>query len=433
MNVVKGFVTISQFINNSPGSISPIGEISTLSTTYSKEKGDYVLSTNPGYRLITFSNIDSDTLEKLTLTNDQVSQVLEVIKSCVIYSGNNVRPYNKLNYINAITAEYHNTIINVNVGNFIDDGVTALPEWIYWETATLDMKVKIWLADQSFLYQYDNYEIEIIPPIENLNDFFGNYAVISNTISLLKSSDLVERMNAIKANYPTSYYRLLMFDLFNSVNPGQFITTEWGVNIYGKAGNNIDSIKDTLITYILENSTYTNTQWVKLFPDIFKRTEFVLFPRWDKISIPNLTNMSNLYGSILNLKESLTFVKNAINYYTDPHVDDKLEFLPYDYKALTILSLPGEHNDPEVMNLSSLFPDYIPVNNLSTDFSRMNMNTQNWSKFIEVLIMTAETANENSIVPMNMRRVIVGGVMFMSQVFNNINYLVAVKSNSIYG
>ena len=433
MHIIKGFTTINQYINNTPGETALLGELSPWSFTYSKEKGEYQAPEVPGYKLITFKSVDNDTLVEQAVSTTQVVQILQVIKECVAYAGTHIRPYDTEEFRNNLLTEFHERIYSIEFGSFVDNGALALPEWISWKSSEHnDAYIRIWLADQSFAEQYDDYEIEVIAPMLNIDDMFGFYSTAVNTMNDRTISQLSDAIMAARDGLPETYLRMFTFDFLNIANTAVATSTNWAVLIYGRAGDNIDTIKDAIIEHILANSTHTRSEWAVKFPEIFRRTEFIILPRWDKLSVPNLTVMSALYSSIMNISECLQFARDNIPFYPVAFIDNNTSIMPYDYKAISLLVVNGYDNPDGKRKITDLFPDYIPIPTSSIDFNRMQVRTRDWLILLETVLMIAETANEFTSVPTNLRRIKRGDTLYISALYNNINYLVAAKSNTFY-
>ena len=433
MQQIKGFVTISQFINNNPSGTSVIGEISPISLTYSENIGTYSADVVVGYTLYSFSSIDSVSNLAEIVPYPVVIEILSVIEKCVIYSGSNIRPYVIQNYIDYLMAQFPNDVSAVQLGNFIDNGTIALPEWIIWTSLTYNTSIKIWLADQSFQSEYDNYNIIIVPPITPIDNLFGNYNTVVATLQPLTISAFIAKANAARNNIPPTFLQVLTFNLVNQLDPTETYPVNWAVLIYGIAGDNIDSIKDALTSYIIANSAHTTSQWTVIFPSIFIRNEYIVLPRWDLVSIPNLTSNSALYGDIINTSEAITFATNSVSVYSANFISTNVCVMSFTYKGITLLIINGDNNSSIAGPIQGMFNDYIPVDTTSEDFTRMSLNTQNWVIFLETLLITAETADANSIVPIALRRSTRGGLLYISGEYNSISYYVAAKSNTIYG
>jgi hypothetical protein len=435
MQVIKGFVTISQYINNVPGINSLIAELSTWNSTFSKEKGEYQDSSIPGYKLVSFKSTDDvDGLSK-PISETQVRQILEVVRESVVYATNHIRPYDSIDFLNNLNVSFMDQVMDLRIGSWIDNGSLALPEFISWTNTLPDdvSRIKIWLSDLAFNEQFDDYEIVVIPPIANLDDFFGFYNTAVTLINDKSITEFSDDIQLAKNGYPETYTRIPQFEFINKFNPVQKTLVNWGVLIYGKYGDNPDLIKDAIVKYILANSTHTDVEWTVIFPEIFKKTEFMIFPRWDKVAIHNLTSLSSLYSSILNTQECVDFCIANTPSYTPLHIANNINIVPVDYKAISLLVINGIENNVSKRYFQDVFPDYIPVNSLSLDFSRMSILTRDWMVLLEEALIIAETSTEFSSVPGIFRHTKRNGVLFISMVYDEINYLVAARSNSFYG
>jgi hypothetical protein len=434
VDIIKGFVTIDQYIVNVPGEISLIGELSTVSRTYSKEKGEYTHTDVSGYNLVTFRAVDNAGGAPIEVAPSQVKEILQVVKECVNYTANHIRPYDPVDFRNEVANAFYQQISSFSMGALVDNGTIALPEWVSWISTGHDgSEIKVWLADQAFQNQYDEYSITVVPPLEPIDQFFGSYPVVSNLLSSMDLEVFGDRIQDAKDGNPETVIRILKFDFYNRVNINQKTPSDWAVLIYGKTGDNIDAIKDALVEYILENSTHPQNEWEEIFPDIFKRTEFYMLPRWDFISIPNLTVLSSLYSSILDPKEVITFAKTAISQFPANFVENNIATIPYDYKAVSFVTVAGIGNTDGNKKIKEIFPDYIPVPSTSTDFSRMSIKTRNWILMLENLLLAAETATEFSAIPGSLRRQKKAGILYISKMYEGVNYLVAARANAIYG
>lgn len=429
---IKGFVTLSNYIDNEPGQTSALGELSTWSMTYTKERGEYTSNSVPGYKLHTFTVVN-ESLVKQSVPQQQVDQIVMIVQEAVMYATGHIRPYDAVDFRNTLLGSFFGRISNLVLGAFVDNGALALPEYIEYVSTEYDNNlVKIWLADQAFQDQYDEYEIEVIPPLTPLDSFFGFYTAAVTAIQERTLSDLTLDIQAIKDIHPETYLKLLEFNYYNSNNLNQVTKTNWAILIYGKAGDQIDKIKDALVEYILHNSTYARQDWAVIFPDIFKRTEFTILPRWDLMSIPNLSLQSGLYRSMLDPVEVVEFSLQTIDFYPDVWIEDNITILPVDYKALMLVVVNGNDNVFTNAKLNEIFPDYIPVSSLHLDFDRMTVKTREWVLLLQQLLITAETATLYSTIPGQLRRVVRNGILFISVLYENVNYLVAAKSNSFY-
>jgi hypothetical protein len=310
MQIIKGFATITQFVSNTPGVTAALGELSSWSRTYSKEQGEYLHPDVQGYEFTSFRSVDSTTNEAVVVTQDQVREILSLVRECFLYASSHVRPYDPIDFKNTIMATFFGQIGNLEFGDFLDNGSIAFPEWLTWEsTAQGGNRVKIWTADAAFQTQYDDYEIVVVPPIPDLDHFFYAYGTVVSELDAVPLPEFMERIQNSKGNDPETYLRVQQYNFVNVLNTAQKHPTNWGVLIYGQQGDNIDNIKDAIVAYVLANSSHSQSEWEQRIPDLFKRTEFTMLPRWDLVSVPNQSVHSVLYGSMVDPREAIEFAK----------------------------------------------------------------------------------------------------------------------------
>ena len=207
----------------------------------------------------------------------------------------------------------------------------------------------------------------------------------------------------------------------------------WPAIVYGETGDNADSIQDALIHYVLANSAHTQAQWETIFPDLFKRNEFLFYPRWDKIAIANLTTSAALYSSAVDPVEMLAFAKTVWSTTPASWIEANLTVLPFDYKGITLLALNGTTNKVGKQKLMSLYPDYLPVSTNSLDFNRMAIATRNWILMMVGLLKEAETADEYSTLEAPMYKLKRNNRLYIARAYEGANYLVACASNGTEG
>lgn len=429
MDIIKGFITIPSLINNLPGQISKLGELSDFSATYSREKADYQLLDVADYRLTTFAAYNVTTKASVELLDDQVRRIFELVDKTIAYAKTNIRPYDSEDFRNTILAQMHTKVRGLEFGEFADNGSMALPSWISCIDIATEAFIRVWVSDDAFQEQYDEYELVVIPPLVPVEDLFDSYGIVAAKIENIKLSDFNAKVENARNGNPESFIRFLSFDFHNVNNIAQFISTPWCVLIYGKGGDNIDTIKDSILEYILTHSTKTRNQWETILPDVFKRTEFILIPRWDKVSIPNLTEMSGLYGSIVEPLECIAFAKKVVTTYTAGFIDNNCYIMPFDYKGITMVVVNGNNNLEGKTRIVDIFKDYIPVPSTSLDFNRMVYYTRNWILLIEQMLIEAEKAKPYSSYSKNLRKIVRNDVTYITGIYDNINFLMPAKFN----
>lgn len=430
MKTIQGFVTISEFVKNQPGQLSAVGELSTWSRTYSKEKGEYSHNAVSGYDLVTFKCTDQTTGLPTVVEGPQVLEILNVVKHAVSYARTRVRPYNPSYFRAEMVAAFHGVLTDFSQGEMFDNGVIALPGYLSWKSTTNNANiVKIWLADAAFADQYSDYSITVVPPIEPIDLLMGSFDSVKAQVEQRGISTLADAAQTLKTIHPETYYRIYTFDLYNKSDPTKSVKTIWPVLIYGKAGDNVDSIQEAIADYILDRTAHTQPSWEVILPDVFKKTEFVVLPRWRNIAVPNATTVAGLYSCFVQPQEAIIYAANSIAFYSRAHIDDNIVLVPFPYKGLMLEVVSGQTNTLNRNKIADLFKDYVPFQTTSADFARMSPRTRNWVTFMQDLLTHAEVATPATILPSNIRRTIRAGKLYVSGVYEGINYLVDTAYN----
>lgn len=432
MYVQKSFITNTTFANNTPGVVAMLGELSSEGYTYSREKGYYSDKTKaPNLVLTTFISKDGDTaIQMPAKIADQTLDVCNYIYNQTLGGQVDILP--------AVLLE--NLLVNFtgkagefDCGKMVSDGIHTLPEWVSWKCLTdaahADNYIKVWFVDASFKQQYDEFEIYVIPPFDALDNFFKPGSEVEALVKALTSSTTMERIQAAKQGYPETIIRTSTYDFIDPLNPAHTVSTDWTVLIYGAAGDNVDSIKDALMAYILGHSVHTRDEWTKIFPDIFKRTEFIMLPLWDQYAIPNRELATGIYSPQVKLATVSAKMEQYAKQYPASHIDNHLTVMSHPYRSLALLSIGSPDNRNAQYELTDVFPDLIMVASSAIDFNRMSQKTQDWAFALENMLYTAERMSDFTSIPQGMMKVKRDGILYLAKSYGNINYLVVAKSN----
>lgn len=425
---VQGFVELSQYVNNTPGVIASLGELSPYSRTFSKEKGLYQNATIPGYALTTFRAVD-ETGKIVKLPDEQALEILEITKAVVSYAQGHLRPYDPNDFIETIRTNFSMTVKDLGFGELVPGGGIALPSFLSWVSKTTNNEIRIWLADTAFQTQFTGYEITIISPLNNINDFFLAYSEVKAKLNEVSISSFIAKVQEAKHKNPDTITHVLEFDFYNRYDRSVKTPAKFGVLIYGQEGDYIDAMKDAIVEYLLTKSGYSEEQWKVIFPDIFKRTEMIIIPRWDSVAIENLTERSSLYSSLTNPAESLLFIENFLESTPNEFLKSNTYTLPFPLKTLMAYVVNGSNNMETKNDFKKLFPDYLPIPSTSLDFARMSLTTQNWVLFVDDLLIEAEKVTRLSPLPSGIRRVYRNEKLFVAKLHDGVNYVVAAKTN----
>lgn len=437
MYVLKAFAVHSQLANNTIGVTAPIGELSTLSQTYARDKGQYHLAELPNVTLVSFTSALDDT--PVTVAQALSDHVLTVVKAVYDYMFARAGgPIYADELLQSLIPQFAASATDFACGAIVPGDVVYGPEWVSWSAANVPgvatNAIRVWFSDAAFAQQYDDYEIIVVPPTPDLNDFFKTPTEVALALAAQTPSMVMDRIQAAKGGYPETVIRAETFNYIDPFNPTHTIAATWNVLIYGAAGNNIDSVSDALVSDALANSSHTREEWLPLVPDLFRRTEFTLLPMWDQYAIPNRVVEAGIYSPVANLKRATALIKqvlgNAVSY-PDAHINDHLTVMAHPFKSLQILSVGSPDNRNSWFELTQVYPDILAVSSTSLDFNRMSPDTKQWLTYLGEMLVAAEEMTRYSSIPMGYTKIVRNGVLYIVRRIGNINYLVVAKSGLV--
>jgi hypothetical protein len=432
MLVLKTFATHSQFVDNTVNEIAPFGELSTDAATYSRDIGQYISTVNPKLTLHSFFCKDEGVVTPVVpaLVDHVLAVVQYVYATTLTTSGEIFSDVLLADLLSnfALSAE------TFNCGEMITDGTYYVPEWLAWKSKAVGAvpatEVRVWFSDTSFKLQYDEFEIVVVPPTPVLDNFFKTGTEVDLMLKAETPSSMVSKMQDARGTYPATLQRVMTYDYVDPFLPSHKVLSNWGVLIYGAAGNNIDNISDALIEFILDNSSHTRAEWTEILPDLFKRTEFLLLPSWFQYAIsPRKTQPAGVPSPILSINQIKARVQEAASAYSDAHINSNAMVMPHPYASLSIITVGSPDNREGKFKITDIYPDYISVPTSSLDFNRMSARTKAWLDILQDQLVAANQMTEFSSVPHGMTKTKRGGMVYLVTNVENINYLVALRAN----
>lgn len=456
MYTLKGFIRYNDLINNTPGIVSPLGELSPVGLSYTKEKGYY---TTPGIIDIELVSMTSN-LTDVGITNKypvpaNIRDFTLAIAQWIRNNATNSVILDEVNgqypdYLNALNTEFTQptwagrNITTLQIGEMVTLTLPGnvdikIPSWVGFnceynepsDPTDYSATVKLWFSDTAFRNEFDDYEIIVVPPLDDdqLDTFItGNYTTINGLMNAYTRPIQQTKITEAIDIYPPTLVKTFMFDWYdNSVNPPATVPTPWSVVIYGIAGNNMDYILEAIRDHILDNSAHDVDDWVEVFPDIFRMTEYIITPMWNRYSIPNMTLQAGLYSPMVNFNQDIDDILPTFTPYPEAHVRLHAMSGTFTYKSLSFYSVGSNLNRHNEFDFIDEFPDYAAIPTDSNDFGKMTPKTQNWVIFINSLLLIAEEMSSFSPIPLTATRVVRNGILYIASTFENVQYLVVSK------
>lgn len=430
MYYLQGFAKLLPYVDNNPDVVAPVGELSDHAATYAKDKGLYTDSTKyPGVEFVSFysdnAGVRVDVPERVSGTILRIAQFI-VNRAQVGSSPDNAEAFRQL-----INNEFQGSVKGLAVGSVVRYNNQYFPTWIEFEASEYSTQntVKVWFTDETFRDQYQHFEIQVVQPIDNLDDFFNDPLDVKALLDRYSLSDKIQQVNASRGKYPFSYLASKDYNYTDPRSKDYTLQTHWLVLIWGANGNNQDAIKAAIQKHILTHSKQNQDKWASIFPDLFLSTEHVIVPLWNKYSIANREIQGGIYSPSINPDADNATVRKFVKgaKYTPQWIAQNTEFSHNIYKSLSFASVGHPDNRDGIVRFSEKFPDYFVVTNDSPDFNRMSQRTQAFVvKFARALKLAEETTDTSSL-DVDFPRITRDDVIYVSFLYENVTYLVATK------
>jgi hypothetical protein len=428
MIIIKGFALNRNFINNAPGVVADIGELSTMGFTFAKEPRVYSSPTYPTISLAHFPTKDSELGTAEAIPDAQKNHILKVIGAIYDRSLSQSSVIAPGAFVEYLRVQMGAEIADITTGGSVVSGNRSIIEWIQWRSVALGKPnlIKVWFSNNAFVGQFDEGDIKVIIPIEPPNLFFGQPAEVKALLKGLTYAEEMERIQAARAKTSETILWGNTYNYVNPVNQNDKTPAKFTALLYGAAMNNIDIIKERIVDYLLKNSNHTRDQWKNILPDLFMRSEFMIFPKWDQMAIEHVAGSNNgVFSPVVDLTKAITDLVNESVEFPEAHVRANGQILTFPYMSISMTAIGHEENRDGKLKLTDWFPDYFFTNNTSPDFNRMSLVTQQWVLMLSEMIMIARTLTMASTVPQGFSRVVRGKRLFLAKSYNAMQYLVA--------
>lgn len=426
---VKAFVSYAGLADNTPGTIAPVGELSSYSSTFAR---DTTLHSDPAVAdmAVTVFTSASDVSGKMAVPSVLSAKLLAIGAWVRTRQTAVVGTDTKTAFLNDFASAWGSTATGVVVTQMVVGPNGKLwPSDISWSDssyATEPNICRLWFSDSVFRMQYDDYEIIVIPPM-SVDTLFGDYTAVAAALANIGFAQKVAAIQTARDVYPETVMAAQTYPLVNINNPIVSVNTDWSFLIYGPRGNDQDLIRQAVTDYITTHSTHTLQEWQAHFPDIFKSLEFLMIPDWATYAIAPLTNSLGIHSPVVKLGALLARLKTVLSAVSATHIQNTATAIVHPYTSLQMGVVGSENNRENKFSLLDVFPDLLMLSSTSTDFSRMSVNTQGFLNRLAEMLSIAETLTIEQDVPTTFRKVSRGGLLYISCNYNNATFMVSTK------
>ncbi|ATA65407.1 virion-associated protein [Serratia phage Moabite] len=428
MLTLYGFVNIANFIDNVPGQTSTVGEITAHSATYSSEKGLYRIQDYPDVSLMTF-DVRRDG-QKVDLNLAYYSITLQISQWLYTRSIQGLIGKDTTGLLQALNTQFATIAEFRSVGEIVTHRNYNFPSSIQYRISTAgeENEVYIWYADANFRTEYPNFEIDVVPPVDDIDLLMGSGNDVLDILKAITVKSHSDRIQAKIGDQPQTEIWTGNFTWVDRTNDEVRYLAPFTAIIRGFAGSNLDHIKDALREYILSNSKYGRDEWEKVLPDLFTPTEFYLVPIWDRYSLPNQIESTGLYSPTVPVKDIPVYSAKYFVGYDPAHVAENSCISGSTYQNIAFLSCGHIRNYAVGSNFDALWPQYAAISTDSPEFSKIPPATREFIIAMVALFKAAEKATATSVIPTGMTRTVRGGIYYLTTTVGAVQYLAPIKN-----
>lgn len=446
MQKLKGFIEFPSRIDNQPGVIAPVGELSTFSLTFARDVGRYCHAEFADVSLAVFSCVElvdtpvvasqrvilpegrSGTPVTLAGSEAIVTEALAMGQWLYTLAQTDII-IDDINVFKDIFAKDHPELINVTVGELVPMDEDYYPSAIHFTDEANAVQLELWLSDAVFRRDYDLYEIMILHPTDSIDDLLLPADSFLPKLAAISYDQQISRIQLLKDDHPVTITRALSYDWFDQTDSNKTGKVSWTLLVYGPAGDHRERLQNAIIDAVLSQTGGTEAQWQTAVPDLFSPTEYYIVPAWHQSAIPAVSFTNSILSPLLSLTEMQAMADTFLAEQPSEHRQTYLESTVSLYKSLAFVVLGSDHNRNQIFRLSEMFPDFIVVSTTSPDFARMHPDTQRWYLLLSKLLIAADTFNPNASLPFEMVAVERNGIRSIMSSFQGSNYLVTERAS----
>lgn len=418
----KAFVTKTNFADNESNATAPVGELSKIARSFSRDIKVFPNPSVPEIILNMFSAHDTSNPDAYVPPSEDDLTEMQSVAEWVITRGDlKLAPSDLPSYIDSITGHFVNMDGQFSVGNLVQLDGGWFASSVSYESAGRNWR--LWFGDAEFRAQYDEYYIETVFPVDNIDELHREYAHVQALLEQSTSTTMLSKIMQIEKEAPSTINKGQDYTWTDQSDASIRLPISFAVVIYGNAGNNIDVIREAIVQDILSKSIYDRSAWAKVLPELFSPNEMVFVPYWNSPLESYDPLEDDIYQSAVapdDIKQlALDFTPN----FSPAHIEAKVSLVPTLWRGIVMSAVPHEPaNDDPSPTFSQLYPDYMLAKTTDPDFHRMEEPTREVVVIIFNLLTYAERYNDYFVLPENYSRTVRSGKEFITISHNGYLY-----------
>lgn len=434
MATIRGYISMPALSDNRANVVAKFGEFSTKVNTFTRDPQHFSADNLPGADFVALFSEENN--NPWVIPTDIGMQILTIGKWVYDQYLANLIPRNtsKAAFIAALTKQFP-LMKNFAVGELLAGAASNknMPDYIRCNIGDAHA-VQIWFADSSIKAQYDDYEVNVLPPVADVKMFNNHLSAVQTAIMTRTLAEIRRLAEAVIGEDPPTYDTTYQLTWKDPTGTGATLEVSWTVIGYGPMSIEEEAIKDAIKQYLTDKAP--EIDWSKIFPSLYSSSEFVIVPLWVQTSPVTVDVDNGSYSpfTMVNDCKTIATPRMPVGYGAatniSTHLNNYLQVFGFTWRSITLLAVGSPSNLATNRKLESIVPDMLNVPTTNGDWGRMSPAT---AEFIEKLTQCLEYARNfgpTSVAPNGFMKRISGGRIYLT--FNHDEYKIMVLTRFGY-
>lgn len=409
----KAFVGVTTYSDNAANAVAPVGELSKLSRSFSRDIKLYPNPDNQTILLNVFASHDDSSSDYVEPAVEVMTEMQKIAKWVIAQGDLGLAPTDLPSYIDSITGHFVDMTGTFNVGDLRTYGDGTYASSVGYTTDSYSWK--LWFADDAFQAQYDEYHVETVFPVDDIDELHREYPHVQGLLEQATSTVMLNKIRQIEMDYPSTINKGDDYTWHDLADAATTMPISFAVVIYGKAGDNVDVIREAIVRDILAVSRYDRSAWAKVLPELFSPNEMVFVPHWEAVMDAYDPLNDDIYCSSVYPDEITTIALRYTPNFSPSHIQFRVNVVPTLFRGIVLAATPHEPlDDKESPSFKEMYPDYMLADSRDPDFHRMDEATRAMVDKINYLLRYAEEYNDYYVLPNGFSRTVRNNLEFIT-------------------
>jgi hypothetical protein len=428
------FAAIAEFANNGVASVSPIGEISNKSKTYSKDQGIFTFNDQPSATVLhNFVSLDGETeiVMPVAIANKELEISNWLVAQTKAGNISNSRP----GCLALLKTQFTAGVEILDIGEMVTNNRYWMPSFVTGNhiVGAEKQRFYLWFADEYFKREYPRVAFAIVHPVAlaDMDSLMNmNYQEMAARLALETPDVISKRMHEVNDNaaWPVTDEEPISFEMMDLINTPRSVTGWWHYAWWGNGVDAQDILFEQMRNEILKDSKFPLAKWEEKIPDLFNPIEFYVLPFFNRKGLLNKTNGAREYSPIVDNETRMALVDKYLTpNMTQDHVIKSTQFVPFLWKSIAAAFVGKVNNREGTKKIYDLFSDYSLRPSGDSSFGQMNLATMEFVRQMENLLAAAEVMTDISLPLPGITRVTRFGKMYAARRVGKVKYLVMTK------